>query len=90
MAAVERCLGKGVQVAMVAAGKQTYLLGVTQRHVTLLGEVDTVALAPDEQDAATGGLQLLRGGNRPALNAGSRPTLKSAIEQMRERTARRA
>ena len=34
-------LGKGVQVAMVAAGEQTYLLGVTQRQVTLLGQLDT-------------------------------------------------
>jgi flagellar biogenesis protein FliO len=84
-------LGKGVQVAMVAAGKQTYLLGVTQRQVTLLGEVDTDAAAADEQEAAVGGLQLLRGGNRPALAAGgSRPTLKSTLEQMRDRTARRA
>jgi flagellar biogenesis protein FliO len=84
-------LGKGVQVAMVAAGKQTYLLGVTQRQVTLLGQVGTDDSVPDEQDAAVGGLQLLRGGNRPALAAGaSRPTLKSALEQMRDRTARRA
>jgi flagellar biogenesis protein FliO len=84
-------LGKGVQVAMVAAGKQTFLLGVTQRQVTLLGEVETDGPAPQAGDAAVGGLQLLRGGSRPALGAGgSRPTLKSALEQMRDRTARRA
>jgi flagellar biogenesis protein FliO len=84
-------LGKGVQVAMVAAGRHTYLLGVTQRQVTLLGEVDSGEPAPDEEDGDSGGLQLLRGGNRPALAAaGARPTLKSALEQMRDRTARRA
>ncbi len=85
-------LGKGVQVAMVAAGRQTYLLGVTQRQVTLLGQVETeetVATERDRQDQ--GGLQLLRGGNRPASpDDGSVPVWKSAIEQMRVRTVRRA
>ncbi len=85
-------LGKGVQVAMVAAGKQTYLLGVTQRQVTLLGEVDTDGAAPAADDeAVTGGLQLLRGGNRPGTtDDGSMPVWKSALEQMRVRTVRRA
>ncbi|HXQ61641.1 MAG TPA: flagellar biosynthetic protein FliO [Acidimicrobiales bacterium] len=85
-------LGKGVQVAMVAAGRQTYLLGVTQRQVTLLGQVDTEALVPAEgDDGDPGGLHLLRGGNRPAaITDGSVPGWKSAIEQMRLRTVRRA
>ncbi|MGD0639038.1 MAG: flagellar biosynthetic protein FliO, partial [Nitrososphaerales archaeon] len=89
-------LGKGVQVAMVAAGAQTYLLGVTQHQVTLLGEIDSEAPASGPQQEA-GELQLLRGGSRPALSAGgsgpadgSLPAWKSAIEQMRVRTARRA
>jgi flagellar biogenesis protein FliO len=85
-------LGKGVQVAMVAAGKQTYLLGVTQRQVTLLGEVDTDSpVAAADAEAAPGGLQLLRGGNRPgSTDDGSMPAWKSAIEQMRVLTVRRA
>jgi flagellar biogenesis protein FliO len=91
-------LGKGVQVAMVAAGKQTYLLGVTQRQVTLLGEIDGdgPAAAGDHDDGA-GELHLLPGGNRRALDAvsfpaadGTPPGWKSAIELMRVRTARRA
>jgi len=87
-------LGKGVQVAMVAAGKQTYLLGVTQRQVTLLGEVDTsdaVTVPVSGSDPAPGALQLLPGGNSSGSFAdGSMPVWKSAIEQMRVRTVRRA
>jgi len=84
-------LGKGVAVAMVAAGKQTYLLGVTQRQVTLLGQVEPDDPGGAERQDTAGGLQLLRGGDRPALSAdGSVPGWKSAIEQMRVRTVRRA
>jgi flagellar biogenesis protein FliO len=88
-------LGKGVQVAMVAAGNQTYLLGVTQRQVTLLGEVDTGAgadgLAAADGDRGVGALQLLPGGSVPALGPeGPLPVWRSAIEQMRVRTVRRA
>jgi flagellar biogenesis protein FliO len=85
-------LGKGVQVAMVAAGKQTFLLGVTQRQVTLLGELDTSeAITVAGSDPAPGALQLLPGGNTSGSFAdGSMPVWKSAIEQMRLRTVRRA
>jgi flagellar biogenesis protein FliO len=85
-------LGKGVQVAMVAAGRQTFLLGVTQRQVTLLGEVESDEPAPATgHDVASGGLQLLQGENRPVLAAaGLSSGWKSAIEQMRLRTVRRA
>jgi flagellar biogenesis protein FliO len=85
-------LGKGVQVAMVAAGKQTYLLGVTQRQVTLLGEVDTSdVVAVADSAAVPGALQLLPGGNNSGSFAdGPMPVWKSAIEQMRVRTVRRA
>jgi flagellar biogenesis protein FliO len=84
-------LGKGVQVAMVAAGTQTFLLGVTQRQVTLLGQIegDEVGSAEDD-DKASGGLQLLRDGDVSALTDGTVPGWKSAIEQMRVRTVRRA
>jgi flagellar biogenesis protein FliO len=84
-------LGKGVQVAMVAAGTQTFLLGVTQRQVTLLGELggDETGSA-DGDDRAPGGLQLFRDADVPALTDGTVPAWKSAIEQMRVRTVRRA
>jgi len=100
-------LGKGVQVAMVTAGRQTYLLGVTQRQVTLLGEVDTTepVVVSVGTGLATAGLELAAtavpaalppglatvatgsGGSATATNA---PAWKSAIEQMRVRTVRRA
>jgi flagellar biogenesis protein FliO len=85
-------LGKGVQVAMVAAGNQTYLLGVTPRQITLLGEVDTDERGPAENsETVSGGLQLLRGDNGHGLtDDGSLPGWKTAIEQMRVRTTRRA
>jgi flagellar biogenesis protein FliO len=85
-------LGKGVQVAMVAAGRQTFLLGVTQHQVTLLGEVETdETAAATDHDGAAGGLQLLQGENRPVLSgAGLSTGWKTAIEQMRLRTVRRA
>ncbi len=86
-------LGKGVQVAMVAAGKQTYLLGVTQRQVTLLGQLDPDEADSDNLDAVGGGLQLLRGdsGSLALASGGDHlPVWKSAIEQMRVRTVRRA
>jgi flagellar biogenesis protein FliO len=86
-------LGKGVQVAMVAAGTQTFLLGVTQRQVTLLGEIDSATAATttvDPEESTSSGLQLLRGAT-PALSvAGVVPSWKSALEQMRVRTVRRA
>ncbi len=77
---------------MVAAGRQTYLLGVTQHQVTLLGEVDTGEVAAVEGDESTAsGLQLVASGNRSTPSAvGSLPNWKSAIEQMRVRTVRRA
>jgi flagellar biogenesis protein FliO len=84
-------LGKGVQVAMVAAGTQTFLLGVTQRQVTLLGQIDSDETKPvDGADQAPGGLQLFRDGDVPVLTDGTVPAWKSAIEQMRIRTVRRA
>ena len=99
-------LGKGVQVAMVTAGRQTYLLGVTQRQVTLLGEVDTtepVVVSVGTGPAAAGleltsaapaalpaGLATRSMGSTGSETATNAPAWKSAIEQMRVRTTRRA
>ncbi|MGH9016537.1 MAG: flagellar biosynthetic protein FliO [Acidimicrobiales bacterium] len=83
-------LGKGVQVAMVSTGAQTYLLGVTTQQVTLLGEVGVPAAATGDE-GTNGTLQLLPGATAPALAAGASGTgWKAALEQMRDRTARRA
>jgi len=102
-------LGKGVQVAMVTAGRQTYLLGVTQRQVTLLGEVDTtepVVVSVGSTPEPAAGLPLVSAAASPAaLTSGSlavavgstgpgtatnAPAWRSAIEQIRVRTVRRA
>ncbi|HUY22935.1 MAG TPA: flagellar biosynthetic protein FliO [Acidimicrobiales bacterium] len=85
-------LGKGVQVALVTAEKRTFLLGVTQRQVTLLGQLDAGGTATTgSQDLAVGDLQLLPGGEGSASPDDSQgPVWKSAIEQMRAKTVRRA
>lgn len=85
-------LGKGVHVAVVRAGDEALLLGVTAQQVTRLGRVDPAVLA--ESGTGTGRLQLLSGGKGApsARTPGSPPasTWRSAIEQVRERTVRRA
>ena len=83
-------LGKGVQVAMVSAGHQTYLLGVTQRQVTLLGQLDPdETVSADYPDTAGTALQLLPGRHEAATDE-TMPAWRSALEQMRLRTVRRA
>ncbi len=72
-------LGKGVQVAMVTAGRQTYLLGVTQRQVPLLGEVDTTTLVRDGDSRERHGVEV---GHR----ADARPHRASGVTH-RQRTA---
>lgn len=85
-------LGKGVQVAMVSAGEATYLLGVTQRQVTLLGQLDPEVdpASATFPDVAAGELQLLHGDSGVASPEVTRPMWKSPIEQMRAKTLRRA
>ena len=96
-------LGKGVQVAVVSAADQTYLVGVTQQQVTMLGELvpgstpGTTTVVPvtgtghDDEDGETPdvpGLQLLRPAHDGADEAV--PPWRSAIEQIRTKTVRRA
>jgi flagellar biogenesis protein FliO len=85
-------LGKGVQVAMVAVGDETYLLGVTQRQVTLLGQLDSAEehAAALSSDPVPGELQLLHGDGMTSSPAPSPWSWKSPIEQMRAKTLRRA
>ena len=86
-------LGKGVQIAVVRAGTETYLLGVTAHQVTRLAR-----FKPDEfEDAA---IQAASGSGSPddlppavGANAGNQlPVpfrLNSTIRQLQERTLRR-
>jgi len=84
-------LGKGVQVAMVVADGRTYLLGVTQHQVTLLGQLDAHSAVPETADLPLGDLQLVPGGDGSvSLDDSQSPAWRSAIEQMRAKTVRRA
>jgi flagellar biogenesis protein FliO len=74
-------LGKGVQVAIVKAGTETYLLGVTAHQVTRLGRYNE--LDPD-MPVSTDDLP-------PAGPVGpSGPRWQSALRQVQDRTVRRA
>lgn len=86
-------LGKGVQIAVVRAGAETYLLGVTAHQVTRLArfkpdEFEDAALAAASGTGSTDDLP-------PAVGAtaGSQlPVpfrLNSTIRQLQERTLRR-
>lgn len=74
-------LGKGVQVAIVRAGSDTYVLGVTPHQVSRLGRY--------VEDPATA--ELTSSDDLPALPGGA-PALvrwQSALRQLQERTVRR-
>jgi flagellar biogenesis protein FliO len=74
-------LGKGVQVAIVKAGTDTYLLGVTAHQVTRLGRYN-------EQDPD---MPVSTDDLPPAAPAGpGGPRWQSALRQIQDRTVRRA
>ena len=95
-------LGKGVQLAVVRAGADTWLLGVTAHQITRLGryrEDESVEVAESTDD-----LPPVNAGLFSARPLGARPTggtpvpfnllqpaarLQSTIRQMQERTLRR-
>ena len=78
-------LGKGVQVAVVKAGSETMVLGVTAHHVTRLGTFE-----PDMIDAEASSDDLPVAGT-PAPGASPAAfRLQSTIRQLQERTTRRA
>ena len=85
-------LGKGVQVAVVSAARRTYLIGVTQRQITLLGQLDGAqeAVAAPGQALAIGDLQLIRSEPGPDPGDDLQPSWRAAIDQMRDKTLRRA
>lgn len=77
-------LGKGIQVAIVKAGAETLVLGVTAHQVTRLGRFE-----PDSIDVAESSDDLPPAGQPPA---GTQPVafrLQSTIRQLQERTTRR-
>lgn len=78
-------LGKGVQVAIVKAGAETYLLGVTAHQVTRLARFQ-----PDPADADVSSDDLPAAGSPPAGTSPAAFRLQSTIRQLQERTTRRA
>lgn len=74
-------LSRNASVAIVSAGSRTFIIGVTDAHVTLLGETDLDGAAGLPTDALP-----------PELSSTARPspgTSTSFLEALRQRTLRR-
>lgn len=83
-------LGKGVQVAIVKAGAETYLLGVTAHQVTRLARFQPDPDDADETGSDSGSSDdLPSAGSPPAGMAPVAFRLQSTIRQLQERTTRR-
>ena len=75
-----RPLGKGASVALVRAADRTWLIGVTDTSVRLLSELEPgIEAIPDDAELASVA-QLVPGSSAPV----------SLLDQLRERTVRRA
>lgn len=77
-------LGKGVQIAIVKAGAQTYLLGVTAHQVTRLARFE-----PESADADASSDDLPAAGDPPPGTQPAAFRLQSTLRQLQERTTRR-
>jgi flagellar biogenesis protein FliO len=77
-------LGKGVQVAIVKAGAETYLLGVTAHQVTRLARY-----VPDQLDINESSDDLPPAGTPPPGTSPVAFRLQSTIRQLQQRTTRR-
>lgn len=88
-------LGKGVQVAVVAAADTTFVLGITQQQVTVLGQPalpgpDAGADAAEDVLLHAGGLQLVGDADLAGPGQDGSSPWRSTLEQMRTKTVRRA
>jgi flagellar protein FliO/FliZ len=80
-------LGRNAQVAIVRAAGCTLVLGITEQHITVLGEGEVLEPpAPDTND--TIGTQ--RTGFLGAATGGTTTAWTTMLEGMRERTVRRS
>lgn len=75
-----RPLGKGAAVALVRAADRTWLVGVTDTSVRLLSELEPDAEAIPDDAGRVSVAELVPGGAAPV----------SLLDQLRERTVRRA
>lgn len=77
-------LGKGVQIAIVKAGAETYLLGVTAHQVTRLAR-----FRPDPADPDGSSDDLPAAGDPPVGTAPAAFRLQSTLREWQERSVRR-
>ena len=85
-------VGKNASVTVVQVGKRTLVLGVTDRQVSLLTELDGTASSTEARVDLD---EVIGGTNRTAppaslASVSSDPAWKELLEQVRERTVRRA
>lgn len=72
-------LGKGVQVAIVRAGADTYVLGVTSQHITRIGRFSE---EPPDRFASVDDLP-------PDADPGTPPRWQWTLRQLQDKTVRR-
>jgi len=76
-----RTLGRNASIAVVRAGEQALIIGITDQQVTKLGDADLSTI--DLSDAEGQWTAAPQGPDGPS------PTWKTMLEQLRDRTVRR-
>ena len=76
-----RTLGRNASIAVVRAGEQALIIGITDQQVTKLGDADLSTI--DLSDADGQWTAAPQGPDGPS------PTWKAMLEQLRDRTVRR-
>ena len=76
-----RTLGRNASIAIVRAGDQGMIVGVTEQNITKLGDADL-----DQIDLVNGESQWTA---TPQGPDGPTPSWKAMLDQLRDRTARR-
>ena len=80
-------LGRNAQIAVVRAAGSTYVLGITEQHITLLGEGELPA-APEAVDLDS--TEDRRTGSSSTAPGGAVTAWTTMLESMRDRTVRRS
>lgn len=89
-------LGRRQSVAVVSTGGRSILIGITDQQITLLGEadhgtVDADVAMPSDAETDTSSITDANGRASSRGDAGGPvPAWKAALEDLRERTVRRA
>jgi flagellar protein FliO/FliZ len=80
-------LGRNAQIAVVRAAGSTYVLGITEQHITLLGEGELPA-TPEAVDLDS--TEDRRTGSSSTAPGGAVTAWTTMLESMRDRTVRRS